>query len=596
MAKLSDMWSESQINKLKELYVGSSWEDLEREFGRGRDTIRAKANRLGLDRGLVKVWSADEENELRSCFTSLPIKEQVEKFGRSWVAISGKAHSLGLSRSERWTDEELDILAKNYGTKSFDELELMLGRTARAMKHAISTYGLKVYKRRKWGEDEISLIAENLDMTGAELVSGIGDRSACAIDQRKRSMLGSSKRVIRVGWDTQSKELSYLLGCICSDVYVNSAGMVLAIHPKDVVFGDEFARCAKIVFGLEPKRAIRSGSWEYKDEKFYGEYYVVGVYSIDLLPLFATKEGIANGNVRGYSGEWVDFLNEKFSWVFDDVWFGYFLGGLYDGDGSLSNGCARIAVKPQRSKDRIMCELERRGISVRYDGASICMRGSEESKRFLDLTKSILRRKRLEEMKEERPGVDGVTKIGRYDALKFFEKYHYLKTLSGGCELYGFVKDNKLIGVAAFGKCEDVAGEIGYELQRFALVDWTDEYSSRVLSEFLSRFKQEHEGLGFIKTFADQGQNHVGTIYQATNALYLGQSGLQQVFVGKNGVEYGGRFSDRRMEKDGVLRGECSVRLVPGKHKYVYAVSKAAKVYFGNFALAYPKLLLSRQV
>lgn len=589
MAK-EEPWSEQDVFDLKSLYSSSSWEILEEKFGRRRESIRAKANRVGLNRGKAKGWTPEQIEELKREFESGSPEDMSERFNRSWVAISNKAKSLGLSRSDRWTDEELNLLREKYVGTDWEELSMILGRTVRSIKHKAASMKLK--KRMSWSDEEVDVLEMGVSKKSSQIADEIG-RSATAISQKRRAEFGTAARALKPGWNSPSEEFAYFLGAACSDAHVGRAGATMVIHPDDVAFLDEFARCATVVFGLSVVRGEKTGSWKYKDVQKYGKYLSAGMYSVLILPALATEDGVVCGNVRGSSGEWVDFLNEKFEWVWADPWFWSFLGGLYDGDGHGSEYESAIAISPVRSREKIAEELRKREFSIRVDSRCVYVRAEknqEGRKRFLEEIRSVLKRKTT----GERRGMLKIVVLSPFEAGEFLSRNHYLGTVPAGCESFGFVEGDRLVGVASFSRCQGDSGMVGAELRRFAMLDWGISVASELLSLGLKEYLKTHGDVGFVKTFADMNQNHVGTIYQATNALYLGQSGMEEVFVAPSGKEYSGRYAWRSMDLDGVEKSDCVRRRVPGKHKYVYPVSEESRAYFEKFALAFPKQLKSK--
>jgi hypothetical protein len=141
---------------------------------------------------------------------------------------------------------------------------------------------------------------------------------------------------------------------------------VQKISNKEMIF--EIKRVVEGILGLPYK--------EYPVFIDEVKYNVFDIYTTEILKNFGTKEGIESKNIRGPNGEWIDFIEHNFSWVFDDKYFWHFIGGLYDGDGSLIrhkndrvNGGIwyeiSIAIKPKRSLERIWLELEKRGFNFK---------------------------------------------------------------------------------------------------------------------------------------------------------------------------------------------------------------------------------------
>lgn len=584
MAKSELTWSDVQIKRLKEIYSSASWADMEKEFGKSCGAIQRKINVLGLKRANLG-WSDSEVELLRQKFSELSQKELEILFNKSYQAIYQKARSIGLDSSFLWSEEEEQIVKDQYGKIDIRELSDLLGRSERAILHKANE--LKVTKSVVWSADELDLLRQNQGLSSKQLQDLGLQRSAVAIANARRGEFGTSQRLLRDNASIPSKELAYILGVICSDASVISSGAIMSVKASDAEFADEFARCMQLVFGLVPNKSIHRGSWMYKGEKLFSDYYSVGIFSVKLLSFFAIRSGIECGNVRGPDNEWVDFLDEKFSWVWGEDFFWYFMGGLYDGDGNLGIYSVNLAIVPVRSKQRISDELLKRGLKPTFDKFSIHFNGKDQQDEFLSVVKNILKRK--QSILVEAEVQDQVIKLDHSTATKFFNEYHYLKSFPGNCIAYGYIEKNKVIGVCAISNVSlDSSGLNHVELQRFALIDWTEVPASKILAAFLSTVKKEYV-VDYIQTFADQNQNHVGIIYQATNALYLGQSGPQQVFVALTGKRYSGRFSDKKMLKDGVDRSICTIEYVPGKHKYVYIVSDKAGVFLNKFSLAFPK-------
>jgi len=120
-----------------------------------------------------------------------------------------------------------------------------------------------------------------------------------------------------------------------------------------------------------------------------------------------------------------------------------------------------------------------------------------------------------------------------------FVKKHYLHKWPIHVKKIYAVKclvENKLIGTIIYGSpkppatkfVEPVAPkEEVLEIKRLFIEDRFDSKNmeSFVISHSLKLIKQEFPSVKIIITFADESQGHMGTIYQATNAIYLGKSG-----------------------------------------------------------------------
>lgn len=127
-------------------------------------------------------------------------------------------------------------------------------------------------------------------------------------------------------------------------------------------------------------------------------------------------------------------------------------------------------------------------------------------------------------------------------AKAFIHQHHYSGTYPAARYRFGLYRAKSLVGVAVFSvpaqpRCLDVlpcAREEAVDFGRFVLLD---DVPSNGESWFLARCHEllVREGLRGVVTFADPvprtkvtGEvvftGHIGTIYQATNAVYVGKS------------------------------------------------------------------------
>lgn len=123
-----------------------------------------------------------------------------------------------------------------------------------------------------------------------------------------------------------------------------------------------------------------------------------------------------------------------------------------------------------------------------------------------------------------------VVKIERKDCAEFIINIHYAKRWPSISFAYGLFDGEELIGVCTFGTPassplrmgiagSDYASDV-LELNRLCL-----KYNRRNEASFLVgrslRLLPENK---IVVSFADIGQGHLGTVYQATNFIYCGLS------------------------------------------------------------------------
>src|SRR5918996_711049 len=169
-------------------------------------------------------------------------------------------------------------------------------------------------------------------------------------------------------------------------------------------------------------------------------------------------------------------------------------------------------------------------------------------------------------------------------ARKLVERHHYLRSLPGGTRLaFGAFIANRLLGTLTLG----VGPLNAYSLVEGATPDdcltltrlWlSDELPKNSESRFIAvvlRSLRRNTYLKFLVSYADPGQGHLGTIYQASGWLYTGLSEAMPLYdVGDGKLRHSrslshayGTHSVQHFAKHGI-----AVKLAPqsAKHRYVY--------------------------
>tara|TARA_R110002012_G_scaffold210426_1_gene381051 strand:- start:1097 stop:1708 length:612 start_codon:yes stop_codon:yes gene_type:complete len=136
-----------------------------------------------------------------------------------------------------------------------------------------------------------------------------------------------------------------------------------------------------------------------------------------------------------------------------------------------------------------------------------------------------------------------VKKISTKESKKFIHQLHYSKGSSNGpSPCYGLFDNEVLIGSLMIAnpcseavKAQVFGKELKHtirELHRLAIIDDTPKNTeSWFISRCLKLISQDRPDLWAIITFADSTINHKGTIYKATNALYLGKSSAATFYL-----------------------------------------------------------------
>lgn len=226
-----------------------------------------------------------------------------------------------------------------------------------------------------------------------------------------------------------------------------------------------------------------------------------------------------------------------------------------------------------------------------------------------------------------------VTEVSESIAKSFIHQHHYSGTYPAARRRFGLFEQAELVGVAVFSHpcndrtitnvfgCEKATD--GLELGRFVLLDRVPGNGE---SWFLARCRAKLQAEGFVGvvSFSDDTPRttdsgaavfagHIGTIYQASNAAFLGRGtartlrllpdgkvlsdrSIQKIRAGERGSRYAGEILESYGAQpcDGDPRAWLDYHLPrltrtvahPGNLKYAWSFSKAVKL----VGQAYPKV------
>ena len=126
------------------------------------------------------------------------------------------------------------------------------------------------------------------------------------------------------------------------------------------------------------------------------------------------------------------------------------------------------------------------------------------------------------------------------------------------------------------------------ELVRMAL-NGKQESTSKALAISMKLLKKDCPTVKMLVSYADKGQNHVGTIYQATNWSYVGQTestGYEYLYKGE--WRHSKTIGDKH-RKYGLRIDHLKKRKTSGKIKYLYPLSPEMKILTEKIKKPYPK-------
>ena len=74
------------------------------------------------------VWTEEEVELLKEKYPCGRLQDLVELFNRPYPIIHYKARSLGLRNDRKWTVEQIELLKRIYPTQTQQELENIIGK------------------------------------------------------------------------------------------------------------------------------------------------------------------------------------------------------------------------------------------------------------------------------------------------------------------------------------------------------------------------------------------------------------------------------------------------------------------------------------
>lgn len=189
---------------------------------------------------------------------------------------------------------------------------------------------------------------------------------------------------------------------------------------------------------------------------------------------------------------------------------------------------------------------------------------------------------------------------------KFIIKHHYSKGVHNGPMCFGLLKNGELVGVCAFASpsSENVRASLFgedhkdsvTELHRLVLLDEVPKNAeSFFIVRALRELKKQRPYYKAVISFADPTQNHIGTIYQATNAMFCGQSSPATFYLDQDGRLRHPRQNGKNVTPEIAAGYGWTPTKRDGKYRYVYLLAenktelKALKRSFKLEALPYPK-------
>lgn len=184
------------------------------------------------------------------------------------------------------------------------------------------------------------------------------------------------------------------------------------------------------------------------------------------------------------------------------------------------------------------------------------------------------------------------TKAIKYACLNF----HYAKCVPAVQFAYNvYNSKNEWCGVICFGQGASnnisklfgmIQGEV-LELVRVAL-NGKQEYTSQAVAMALKQLHKDNPLVKIVVSYSDHRQNHIGTIYQATNWIYLGKSITKDTQYFYKGKWTHQRSINNLKDRDR-LKAILPKRENSNKFKYIFCFNKRERKKWLLRSLPYPK-------
>lgn len=191
--------------------------------------------------------------------------------------------------------------------------------------------------------------------------------------------------------------------------------------------------------------------------------------------------------------------------------------------------------------------------------------------------------------------------VNRKDIRDFIEEYHYSHNINGLISDYCFGmydKSGTMVGAMIYGRMamanqwkkyavdEKSSASTVIELRRLVLVDDTPKNSESYFISKTLKWLKKNTDVEVVVSYADPNYGHVGTVYQASNFSYMGQTSPGKVIMYKGKkyhdkairTKHNGKFKPFAQELRDALQAKeaCYVKQEP-KNIYVYYLHDSSR-------------------
>jgi len=170
--------------------------------------------------------------------------------------------------------------------------------------------------------------------------------------------------------------------------------------------------------------------------------------------------------------------------------------------------------------------------------------------------------------------------VSTADVREFARRYHYTGAAGNVNARWGLWHNAVLHGVIAYNLLSPRASEFImadaevinlWHMARLILSEESPRNSeSRLIGGSLKAIEREYPHVWAVVTYADTARAHIGTVYQATNALYTGLGGEPVYYSDADGARRSHRCNGGSIHRDQAEQMGLTRHVGPQKHRYVY--------------------------
>jgi hypothetical protein len=174
-------------------------------------------------------------------------------------------------------------------------------------------------------------------------------------------------------------------------------------------------------------------------------------------------------------------------------------------------------------------------------------------------------------------------KSGGDEVVEYIKNNHYSGTCNPISNKWKLLYNGNIVGGIVFAnpmseKVREFVTENKKEVTELHRL-YTDErcgknVESWFISHSLNKLKNKKSKYRFVISYADTAENHVGTVYQACNAVYTGntddEGSSHGYYVDENGNRRSERQGGENITKSQAKERGWEIKNATGKHRYVF--------------------------